>query len=98
MVAYHSFNVILVQLFTSRKDFHRLNAYNIIMQRLKDKDPLVDLQILENECGKEYKKLTREKCGGHLPARPSRHAQQERSGEGHTHIRGPFLSYLGGGR
>ena len=31
------------------------------MQRLKDKDLLVDLQILDNKCIKEYKKLMREK-------------------------------------
>ena len=61
MVAYHSSNAILVQPFPSRKDVHLLNAYNIIMQRLKDKYLLVDLQVLDNECSKEYKKLMREK-------------------------------------
>ena len=53
MVAYHSYNVILVEPFTSRKYRNRLAAYNRIMQRLKEKNLLVDLQILDNECIKE---------------------------------------------
>jgi hypothetical protein len=32
MVAYHSFNVILVQTFKSKKDVYRLEAYNIIIE------------------------------------------------------------------
>ena len=54
MVAYHSSNVILVEPFYSRKYKNRLAAYNAIMQRLKLKDLLVDLHILDNECSKEY--------------------------------------------
>ena len=50
MVAYHSSNVILVEPFPSRKDKYRLEAYNSIMQRLKQKDLLVHLHILDNEC------------------------------------------------
>ena len=53
MVAYHSSNVILVEPFTSRKDKYPVEAYNAIMQRLKQKDILVDLHILYNECRKE---------------------------------------------
>ena len=60
VVAYHSSNVILVQPFASRKYVHRLNAYNIITQRPKDTDLLVDLQVLNNKCSKEYTKLMRE--------------------------------------
>jgi hypothetical protein len=52
MVVYHSSNAILVQPFKSRKDTHSLEAYNVIIQRLKDRDLLVDLQILDNECNK----------------------------------------------
>ena len=33
------------------------------MQRLKDNDLIVDLQILDNQCSKEYKNLMREKWG-----------------------------------
>ena len=54
MVAYHSSNVILVETFSSRKNKNQLVAYNAIMQRLKEKDLLVDLHILENECSKQY--------------------------------------------
>ena len=53
MVEYHSSNVILVEPFASQKEKHRLAAYNTIMQRLKDKNLLVDLQILDNECSEE---------------------------------------------
>ena len=53
-VEYHSSNVILVEPFYSRKYKNRLAAYNAIMQRLKEKDLLVDLQLLDNECSKEY--------------------------------------------
>ena len=48
MVAYHSSNVILVETFSSRKYKYRLEAYNAIMQRLKQKDLPVDLHILDN--------------------------------------------------
>ena len=61
MVVYHSSNAILVQPFKSRKDTHRLEAYNIIMQRLNDRDLLMDLHILDNKCSKECKKLMKEK-------------------------------------
>ena len=54
MVAYHSSNVIIVEPFSSRKDKNWLAAYNAIMQRLKEKDLLVDAHILDNECSKEY--------------------------------------------
>ena len=59
MVAYHSSNVILVNPFSSRKYKYRLEAYNAIMQRLKQKDILVDLHILDNECSKEYQATIR---------------------------------------
>ena len=60
MVAYRSSSMILVQLFQSRKKTHCLEGYDIIMQRLKDRDLRVDLQILDDECSKEYKKLMKE--------------------------------------
>ena len=63
MVAYHSSNVILFEPFSSRKDKHRIAAYNVIMQRLKDRNLHVDLQILDNECSKEYKQTMKEKWG-----------------------------------
>ena len=38
--------------FKTRKDKDRMAAYNTIMQRLKDRDMLVNLQILDNEASK----------------------------------------------
>ncbi|KAL7550948.1 hypothetical protein ACHAWF_018143 [Thalassiosira exigua] len=50
MVAYHcDSGAILACPFKSRKDTHRLEAYNSIMRRLKSKGLHVDLQILDNE-------------------------------------------------
>ena len=46
--------LFLIEPFASRKDKHRIAAYTGIMQRLKDRNLLVDLQILNNECSKEY--------------------------------------------
>ena len=63
IVAYHSSNVILIEPFASRKDKHRISVYNIIMQRLKDRNLLVDLLILDNECSKENKATVKEKWG-----------------------------------
>ena len=63
MVAYHSSNVILIEPFVTRKDKHRIAAYNVITQRLKDRNLLVDLQILDNECSKKYKATMKEKWG-----------------------------------
>ena len=59
MVAYHSSNVILVEPFSSRKDKYRLASYKAIMQQLKQKDLIVDLHILDNECRKEYQATIR---------------------------------------
>ena len=53
MVAYHcSANTIMAVPFKSRKDKDRMVAYNSIMQRLKDRNMLVNLQILDNEASK----------------------------------------------
>ena len=50
MIAYNCYsNVIIASTFKSRADKHRLLAYGTIMQRLKDHNMLVDLQILGNE-------------------------------------------------
>ena len=63
MVAYHSSNVILVDPFPLRKCKNRLVAYDAIMQQLKENNLLVDLQILENECSKEYQATIRDRWG-----------------------------------
>ena len=54
MVAYHcGANEIMEVPFKSRKDKDRMVAYNTIMQRLKDRNMPVHLQILDNEARKE---------------------------------------------
>ena len=83
MVAYHSSNVILVTPFAPQKDKHWMAAYNTIMQRLKDKNLLVDLHILDNECRKEYKVTTRDNWGVNY---------QLSSPDIHRHIRGSVAS------
>ena len=58
MIAYHcNTNVILAVTFKSRKDTHRLLAYNKIMQRLRDHELTVDIKILDNEASTEYRRV-----------------------------------------
>ena len=62
MIAYNcNANLILAVPFNSRKDTHRLLAYNKIMQRLSDHKLTLDLQILDNEASTEYKRFVRKK-------------------------------------
>ena len=49
-------NLILAEPFSSRKDTHRLLAYDKIMQRLTKNKLIVDIQILDNEASAEYKR------------------------------------------
>ena len=61
MVAYHyDANTIMAVPFKSRKDKYRMVAYNTIMQRLKDRNMLVHLKILDNEASKEYKTIIKD--------------------------------------
>ena len=58
MVAYHcDSNMILTAPFKSRSDKHRMLAYHDIMQPLKARGMLVDLQIMDNEASAEYKRI-----------------------------------------
>ena len=62
MIACHcNANLILAEPFSSRKDTHRLLAYNKIMQRLTNNKLSVDLQILDTEASAEYKQSIRTK-------------------------------------
>ena len=55
MIAYHyDSNVLLSEPFKTHINTHRLIAYNSIMQRLKNKHLLVDIQNLDNEAIKVY--------------------------------------------
>ena len=56
MIAYHcNSNAILAAPFKTQADRHHMIAYNAIMQRLKDRKLIVDLQILGNKASKAYK-------------------------------------------
>ena len=62
MIAYHcDSNAILACPFKSRKDHHRIPAYNSIMERLEARGFAVDLQILDNEASADYKKAITKK-------------------------------------
>ena len=63
MIAYHcDSNAIIASPFKSRTDKHILLAYNTIMQRLEDRNILVDLQLLDNEASAEYKHIAKSEC------------------------------------
>ncbi|KAL7525219.1 hypothetical protein ACHAXR_001556, partial [Thalassiosira sp. AJA248-18] len=71
MVAYHcDSNVILVEPFQSRKDHHRLAAYDKIMAALKKRGHAVNLQILDNEASEEYKNKITETYGARFQLVP----------------------------
>ena len=62
IIAYHcDSNTILACPFKSRKDAHRLLAYEAIMTLLRRHDHNVDLQILDNEASAKYKRLITKK-------------------------------------
>ena len=62
IIAYHcDANLILAVPFKKRKDTHRLKSYNRIMQRLRDQNLCIELQILDNESIAEYKQVIKEK-------------------------------------
>jgi len=56
MIAYHEDgNLILQQPFKSKKDVHRITAYNAIMTHLAARGLSVDLQILDSKASAAYK-------------------------------------------
>ena len=58
IIAYHcDSNAIIATPFKSRADKHRLLAYGSIMQRLKDRNMLLELQKLYNKASTEYKRI-----------------------------------------
>ena len=50
-------NAIIAATFKYRTNKHRLLAYNTIIQWLKDRIMLLELQILDNEVSDEYKSV-----------------------------------------
>ena len=81
MVAYHcDANAIIAVPFKSRKDKYRMVAYNTIMQRLKDRNMLVHLQILDNDASKEYKTIIKDKWNIKYQLAPS-HIHRQNAAE-----------------
>ena len=54
-------NIILAVPFNTRKDTHRLKAYDKLMQRLNNHKLNADLQIIDNEDSSEYKRFSKKK-------------------------------------
>ena len=62
MIVYHcDENLILAVPFKTRKDTHRLKAYDKIIQRLLNHKLRVDLKIIDNEAIADYKRVIKEK-------------------------------------
>ncbi len=62
MIAFHKEgNLILQQAFKSKKDVHRIAAYNAIMTRLAADGLNVDLQIMDNKASAAYKQVVTDK-------------------------------------
>ena len=97
MIAFHTLtNAILVAPFKSRKYVHRMEAYNSIMQRLKERDHHVDLQILDNEASAEYKTLMTEKWKVNYQLVPP-HIHRRHAAERVIHtFKAHFISILAG--
>jgi hypothetical protein len=96
MVGYHSSNVILVKSFKTQKDTHRLMVYDAMMQRLKDRGLAVDLQILNNECSKEYGQRMTEKWGIEFQLVPPEMHCQNAAERAIRSFKAHFLAILAG--
>ena len=58
MLTFHcDSNTILIKPFQSCHDRHRIAAYSCIMTRLRERGHTVDLQVLDNEASKEYRRV-----------------------------------------
>ena len=97
MIAYHcDANLILAKPCASRKDKHRLLVYDKLMRRLRKNKLTVDLQILENEAGAEYKRAITEKWNANYQLVPP-NTHQSNAAEHSIHtFKAHFLSILAG--
>ena len=69
-------------------------AYNTIMQRLKDRNMLVHLQILDNEAIKEYKTIIKDKCNIKYQLVPSHIHRQNAAKRAIRTFKAHFISIL----
>ena len=94
-VAYHcDANSIMAAPFKACKEKERMVAYNTIMQRLKDRNMLVNLQILDNEASKEYKKIIKDKWNIKYQLVPSHIHRQNAAERAIRKFKAHFLSIL----
>ena len=97
MIAYHyDANLILADPFASRKDKHRLLAYDKIMQRLLNNKLTVDLQILENEASAEYNRSITEKWNANYKLVPTNTHQRNAAERAICTFKDHFISILAG--
>ena len=97
MIAYHcDANLKLAEPFSSRKDAHRLLAYNKIMQRLTDNNLCVNLQILDNEASKEYKRTIKNKWNAKYQLVPPHMHRSNAAEQAIRTFKAHFLSILAG--
>lgn len=62
LVAYHTSNLMLAQPFSSRKNNYRISVYETIMDKLSTNGLLVDIQIVDKEVNKDFKKINKDTC------------------------------------
>ena len=97
MVEYHcDSNAIMVVPFKSGKYKDRMVAYSTIMQRLKDRNMLVNLQILDNDARKEYKTSIKDKWNINYQLVPSNIHRQNSSERAIQTFKAHLISILAG--
>ena len=97
MIAYHfDSNTIIQSPFANRKDKHRIKAYMLIMKRLSNRVHKVDVQILDNEVGAEYKRVIVDDWGANYQLVTPNVHWQNKSEKAICTFKGHFLSVLAG--
>ncbi len=97
MIAYHKEgNLILQQPFKSKKDVHRITAYNVIMTQLAAKGLNVDLQIMDNEASAAYKQVITEKWKASFQLVPPDVHRRNRAERAIRTFKDHFLAILAG--
>ena len=97
MISYHcNANLILAEPFSSRKDAHKLLAYNKIMQKITDNKLSVDLQIIDNESSAEYKRSIKTKRNAKYKLLPLHTHRSNAAERAIRMFKSHFLSILAG--
>ena len=97
MIAYHfDANRILAKPFSSRKETHRLLAYENIMQQLTDNRLMVDLQILDKKASAEYKRAIKTKWNANYQLVPPNIHRSNAAERAIRTFKAHFLSILAG--